>query len=302
MRFLIVAALCLVPQLCSAQQRSALSNDPFVLTENSRADAWNNNAGYSDTSARTLRSLQSVDTSKKNLILITAGDSNMASVGPSAYSVVNTSTNDNLNVYNGAIYGSSDPMLSATYFPAYGSGGISAQVADKFITAGTFDRVIVVPLAVGGSTAAMWAAGGALYNRIPVAMARLAARGITPSTTNCTFALLFQIGANDTGAGTSQASFQASITQSIARALGAGFSGRIFIPQYSRLSGGTSATIRAAQSALIDNVTIFDGGDIDAITATGSNLQADSTHFSTSGQTAVATQYKTKMTATGAPF
>jgi hypothetical protein len=133
-------------------------------------------------------------------------------------------------------------------------------------------------------------------------MRRLAARGITPETTNCTFGMIYQIGANDNGAGTSQADFEANVAQTVARAVDAGFSGRVWIPQYSRLAGSTSATVRAAQAALIDSVTYFDGGDIDAITATASNLQADNTHFSAAGQAAVATQYKTKMSATGAPF
>jgi hypothetical protein len=242
----------------------------------------------------------SVDTSKKNLILITAGDSNMASVGPSAYTVTNSTVVDNLNIYDGAIYAAADPLLGAMYFTGFGPGGITARVADAFIP--TFDRVICCPCSVGGSTAAMWAAGGILYNRLPVVMKRLAARGITPATTNCTFGLIYQIGANDTGAGTSQASFQASVVQTIAKAKDAGFSGRIWIPQYSRLAGSTSSAVRAAQSALIDGVNYFDGGDIDAITATASNLQADNTHFSTAGQAAVATQYKTKMSAAGAPF
>jgi hypothetical protein len=275
------------------------SSDPFILSESWRPDAWNNGTGYLDISSRTMRS-NSVDTSKKNLILITAGDSNMASVGPAAYTITNSTVVDNLNMYDGAIYAASEPLLSSTYFTSFGPGGITARVADAFIP--TFDRVICCPCAVGGSTTAMWAAGGVLYGRLAVVIKRLAARGITPATTNCTFALIYQIGANDTGAGTSQATFQANALQTIAKATDAGFSGRIFIPQYSRLAGATSSAVRAAQAALVDGVARFDGGDIDAITATGSNLQADNTHFSTAGQAAIATQYKTKMSATGAPL
>jgi hypothetical protein len=278
---------------------SGSSSDPFILSESWRPDAWNNGTGYLNVSSRTMRS-NSVDTTKNNLILITAGDSNMASVGPSAYTVTNSTVVDNLNMYDGAIYAATEPLLSSTYFTAFGPGGITARVADAFIP--TFDRVICCPCSVGGSTTTMWAAGGVLYDRIPVVMRRLAARGITPDTTNCTFGMIYQIGANDNGAGTSQAAFEANVAQTVARAVDAGFSGKIWIPQYSRLAGSTSATVRAAQAALIDSITYFDGGDIDAITATASNLQADNTHFSTAGQAAVATQYKTQMSATGAPF
>lgn len=277
----------------------ALSNDPFVLTENYRSDQWQNNTGYFDVSTKTIRS-SVLNTSQKNMILITAGDSNMASVGPSAFTPVNASSVDNLNIYDGANYAAADPLLGSTYGSSLGVGGISARIADAFVTATTFPRVIVVPCAVGGSTTTMWSAGGPLYSRLAVAMARLAARGITPQTTNVTFALIYQIGANEHGI--AQASYQANVAQTIAKVKDAGFSGRVFIPLYSRLSGSTDATIRAAQAALVDNVNYFSGGDIDAVTATGSNLQADNTHLSAAGQAAAATAIYNAMNATGAPF
>lgn len=276
---------------------SGASSDPFILRENERPDGWNNGKGYSDVNNRTMRS-NSVDTAKKNLILITAGDSNMTSVAPSAYTATNATVIDNLNMYDGAIYAASEPLLSACYYTAFGPGGLTLRIADTFVP--VFDRVICCPCAVGGSTSTMWAAGGILYSRIGVVVKRLAARGITTQTLNCTFVLIYQIGANDHGI--TQAQFIANVRQTVAKAKDDGFSGKIFIPQYSRLNNATDATIRAAQTTLIDSVTYFDGGDIDAITATASNLQADNTHLSSAGQAAVAAQYKTKMSATGAPF
>jgi lysophospholipase L1-like esterase len=273
------------------------SNDPFLLSENYVSGQWNNNQGYADVSAKSIRS-SILNTSQKNLILITAGDSNMASVGPSGFTPTNASVVDNFNIYDGANYAAIDPLLGQTLSPL-GNGGIAARVADAVVTRATFPRVIVVPCAVGGSTTTMWAAGGVLYSRLNVVMARLAGRGITPSTTNVTFALVYQIGANEHGI--AQATFQANVAQTIAKVKDAGFVGRVFIPQYTRNSG-TDATIRAAQLALVDNVTYFDGGDIDAITATGANLQGDGVHLTAAGQALAGTAIESKMHASGSPF
>ena len=175
------------------------------------------------------------DSSKRNFTLITAGDSNMTSVGPAAFTPTNSSVIDNLSIYDGAIYAAADPLLGHTLSPL-GNGGIAAQLADKFVPA--FDRVICAPCAVGGSTTAMWAAGGVLYNRLAVTIKRLAARGITPL--NCTFALIYQIGANEHGV--TSAAFQANVAQTVAKAKDAGFNGRIFIPIYSIISNAADAT------------------------------------------------------------
>ncbi len=273
------------------------SDDPFVLSENTRNDAPSNNAGYSDVSGKTIRS-SVLNTAQKNLILITAGDSNMASAGPSAFTPVNATVVDNFNIYDGANYAAVDPLLGQTG-SSLGSGGIAGRLADKFVTAGTFPRVIIVPCAVGGSTTTMWAAGGVLYNRLNVAVARLAARGITPATTNVTFAIVYQIGANEHGI--AQATFQANVAQTIAKAQDGGFSGRVFIPSYSMISNVTDATIVAAQAALVDGVDYFAGGDIDSLTG-GTNRQGDGTHLTAIGQASAATLIYNAMISSGTPF
>lgn len=275
----------------------SLSNDPFVLGENYRSDGWLNNQGYADVSGKTIRS-SVLNTAQKNLILITAGDSNMASVGPSGFTPTNASVVDNFNIYDGANYAAVDPLLGQT-LSSLGNGGIAARVADQIVTAASFPRVIVVPCAVGGSTSAMWAAGGVLYGRLNVVMARLAARGITPATTNVTFALVYQIGANEHGI--AQATFQANVAQTIAKAKDAGFSGRVFIPKYSIAANAADATIVAAQTALVDNVNYFDGGNIDSLTG-GTNRQADGTHLTAAGQASAATLIYNAIHASGAPF
>lgn len=273
------------------------SNDPYLLRENARPDGLYNNWGYNDPSGKAVRS-QTLNTAQANLILITAGDSNMASVGPSAFTPTNSSVVDEINMYNGVIYAAVDPLLGPT-ISSLGPGGLSARVADQIISAGSFARVIIAPCAVGGSTTTMWAAGGPLYTRVPVLMARLAALGITPSTPNVTFAMVYQIGANEHGI--AQATFQANYTQMVVKAQNAGFVGRVFVPEYSILANVADTTIEAAEAALVDNVTYFFGGNIDSLTGS-TNRQADGTHLTTAGQASASTLIYNAMHASGAPF
>lgn len=62
----------------------------------------------------------------------------------------------------------------------------------------------------------------------------------------------------------------------------------------------TSATIQAAQAAVVDNVVTFQSGNIDTLT-TG-NRQTDGTHLNDAGAAGAATLIYNAMRASGAPF
>lgn len=279
--------------------RGGSSNDPYVLIENLRNDNPYNNAGYQDVSAKTLRT-QTIDTSIRNLILLNYGCSNGAGIAPAGYVIANGSKLDNHNIYDGATYAAADPLLSCNT-SNLGNGNVMTVLGDKLITNGKFDRVILVPCAIGGSTTAMWGAGGIHYNRINVAMLRLAARGIVPGLTNVTFALVHLCGENEHGI--AQADYIVNVVSNTAKIKSgaAAFSGRIFVNTQTILANVTDATIRAAQVALVDNVNYFAGGDIDSLTG-GTYRQADGTHLNAAGQAAAATLMYNAMHASGSPF
>lgn len=277
--------------------RGGSSNDPFVLIENLRSDNPNNNAGVQDVNGRTLRS-QTVNTGIRNLILLNYGCSNGAGVAPGTYTPANGAVLDNLNIYDGAIYAATNPLLSCNT-SGLGNGNVMTILGDLLISNGIFDRVILVPCAIGGTTTTNWAAGGVHYNRINVAMLRLRERGITPSTSGCTFALVHFCGENEHGI--AQATYQANVVQNTAKIRDVGFSGRIFVNKQTILANITDATIRAAQTALVDNVTYWAGGDIDALTG-AINRQVDGTHLTATGQSSAATLIYNAMHASGSPF
>lgn len=279
--------------------------DPYRTGEVTYANAiWNSNRGYSDVSAKTVRNT-AINTSVRNLVLIVAGQSNRTSVAPSAYTPSNPTVIDNLNIYDGQIYAAADPMLGCSYIAnGFGTpviGCVGLRVADLFITNGIFDRVILVPVAVAATQVSHWDTGGALENRIPAAVRRLAARGIVPGMTNVTFAIEWGQGEGDYA--TSQADYTAALNRVIANSLSAGFVGRWFVAKESYASGSTFPQIVAAQVAVVDNVTVFQSADADSLVgANRATYGSDDTHFSDTGNAALATLIYNAMHSSGTPY
>lgn len=272
--------------------RGISAPDPFVLDDSFTVSQFTlMRRGTAALSARSA----TINTGIKNLVLICAGQSNMANIVPTRVAPTNASVMDQMNVYDGGLYSVDGSLLGCSNEDTHGN--LCPQVADKLITGGQFARVILVNCSVATTTAAQWATG-TLSTRIAVAMRRLAAKGITPSVTNVTFAIWFGQGESDHG--TSSASYQASLNTIRTNAVSAGFSGRFFIPKQTLLSNAVDATIQGAQTGLVDNVNFWSAGDMDALTTT--NRQSDNTHWSDTGAPNAATAVYNAMHASGAPF
>jgi hypothetical protein len=114
-----------------------------------------------DTAGRLLRyagksEVQCPKQTPRTAVLFIAGQSNAANNAAQRH---NTRYPDRvLNFMGGRCYVASSPLLGATGF----AGEPWTLMADELIDAGAFDRVILAPVAVGGSTIAQWAKGGAL--------------------------------------------------------------------------------------------------------------------------------------------
>src|SRR5260221_9497897 len=75
-----------------------------------------------------------------------------------------------------------------------------------FVANARFDRVILAPIAVGGSTMEEWATG-VLAKRIPVTLRRLDDLGITRKTRGVSFALEWGQGPSENATKTSKADY-----------------------------------------------------------------------------------------------
>jgi hypothetical protein len=251
-----------------------------------------------NTNGLAVRSL-AINPAIKTLVLITMGQSLMANSNANTTSPVFVPTNpsviDNFNIYDGAAY-----QFSTT--PALGCNGtnsnVAPRIADMLINNGKFDRVIVVPIAVGSTRIADWATGS-YATRFPVAMNRLAARGITPATPGVTFAAVWGQGEGDTADGTSQAAYASALNTVISSAFAAGFSGRFFVNIETWNAGSISSAVAAAQASVVNNTTVFQGANWDAF---GSADRIDNTHPNDAGAPQFATALYNAMHASGAPF
>ncbi|MCS3725957.1 sialate O-acetylesterase [Bradyrhizobium betae] len=178
-----------------------------------------------------------------------------------------------------------------------GPGNICGHLGDLLLA--TFDRVIFAPVAIGSTSIERWSTGD-MSRLIPVAIKKLALRGVTPATPGVTMAMLWMQGENDGAFGTTQAAYQAAFGTIVTNALAAGFAGRVFICKETWASGNVSATIQAAQTAAIDNVQVFFGGNLDRFGA--AYRQVDNTHPNDLGGAAFAAEIVTAMHASGGPF
>ena len=177
-------------------------------------------------------------------------------------------------------------MLACSWNSANTGGNILAYLADALINSGNWDRVILVPTGITSTSIAEWDVTYTLTTKVSCAMARLAARGITPSTTGVTVCWEWGQGESDTSAGTTQVAYATSLNSIITKVKSYGMSGRIFIGLETYELGITSTPIRAAQASVVDSVTVFQSGDTDTL---GSGSRSDNIHFTAAGASAAAT-------------
>lgn len=219
------------------------------------------------------------DIGPRTAVIVVIGQSLSVNEVPTPYVPTNTNI-DQLNIFDGKLYRAKDPLLGINV-----SGGAVTdlrgtwmlRMADKLIADGHFDRVILVPMAVGNTRADQWASETAapfLFNKINVVGLRLRDAGLP-----CT-AIMWGQGESDTSAGTSQASYTASMNKIIAEFNHAIPACPILVARESYYYGATSAAVVAAQAAVVNGTTVFAGENVDSI---GSGGRYDNTHLNETG-------------------
>lgn len=296
----VLALIFCIAPVARAENRvgAPATPDPFVLNDKIIGALG---AFYRQTDGVTPRQV-TIDPSKKTLVLLIGGQSQATTLQQTLYTPSNSAVVSYMNIFDGAFYPVTGPLLGTNWIPTgspYGNGNLTVRLADKLIARG-WDQVLMVNFAVGNTEVADWSVGGALYERSTVAMKRLAAKGITPSTTGVTFGFLFMQGESDNLNGTSQATYSAKLQEVFDKLDASGFVGRKFMPLETWISGSGTPTIRAAQAAAVDNVKVWSGGDLDALGSTA--RFADLVHFNDTGAPLAATAIESAMHASGAPY
>lgn len=231
---------------------------------------------FRNTAGRTLvdpRLMSSVSTR----VIISLGQSTIGGTENSTYTITNPTKIDNLNVEDGGVYRAQDCLLGHVLYDA--GGCWITRFADKVIADGTYQRIILVPIAIGGASVADWAklpSEGALYQRLRAALHRCVALGYTPEMTD----IFWQQGESDRVAGTSAPDYQLRLQSIIDAVRSEGFSNRWFVSQCSHFQSVQSAAIRTAQGNVVNGEDVFSLGNSDSITDAG---RWDTTHFNATG-------------------
>ncbi|MFA4870514.1 MAG: sialate O-acetylesterase [Pedobacter sp.] len=87
----------------------------------------------------------------KVMICLTFGQSNAGNYGNGTYST----RNEVYNYYKGKLYKAEEPLLG----PDGGGSSVWTRVADMLIDSGLYEKVIIVPCAIGGTSVECWSEG-----------------------------------------------------------------------------------------------------------------------------------------------
>jgi len=131
--------------------------------------------GFADTRWKSLVSCAISGARSRTVVILIAGQSNAGNHGGGDPYVARDQV-DNFNLNDGLCYHAADPLLGTT---AEGAN-FATRLGDLLIDAGAFDRVILVPIAVGGTTMEEWAGDSPVARRIPIALLRLLLAGLRP--------------------------------------------------------------------------------------------------------------------------
>lgn len=262
------------------------SVDPYVLAVGSGEPdgTINSPAGYNNANGRTPVS-SALAAPATTAIVITTWQSLISSASAGTFATINATAN-NFSIYDGGTYPCSNPVLGTELNTAsLGTNSPNCQIVDSLVSAGTYTRAIVVPIAIGGTSCADWVTG-MLQQRIVVTMARLKARGWTAATGfTGDLWILPHGGEQDAGNGTPRATLANCIRNYAAAFVAAGSgAARFFVPIESMAGNATNATVTGAQADAVASgcTTCRAGANVDSLT-TGTNRQADGTHLTQTG-------------------
>jgi hypothetical protein len=248
---------------------SSAKPSDIVLYDNDTYDNLDQNwLSIRDTSGRKETSTVIHGECSRTAVIITLGESNAANHGAGRYAAKHRV--DNFNIYDGKCYNAEDPLLGAS-----GEGGnFATRLGDKLIEDGLFDRVILAPIGMGGTTVEQWAHHGMFSRRIPVLVRRLYDAGLTVDF------ILWHQGEGNSGVGDGGGrQYRKNLLEVVETFRCCGVDAP-FLVAMATLCGGPHANaenIRAGQKSAVDPLqSIYQGPDTDII---GVEYRWDQCHF-----------------------
>ncbi|QWW67947.1 sialate O-acetylesterase [Rhizobium sp. WYJ-E13] len=214
----------------------------------------------------------------RTAVLVFVGQTSVNNI-PTPYVPVNGNI-DQLNIYDGKLYRAKDPLLGINVAGSAVTdkrGTWMMRMADKLIADGHYDRVILVPMAVGATRVDQWAdpfTWPFLGHNISVVGRRMRDAGLP-----CT-AIMWGQGESDTIVNTPEAFYAASLQKVIAEFKRVIPGCPFLVAREAYFNGKTNRGVLAAQASVVDNQTVFAGEDVESI---GSADRYDNTQLNEAG-------------------
>ncbi len=178
----------------------------------------------------------------------------------------------NFDFLSRRIFVAKDPLLGATI----DRSNFLSRLGDMLIRRGQFQRVLLVPIAYGGTYMREWAPGGRMHPRLLFALRQLRRRGI-----KVTHALYQQGEAEGAQANYLWADWARDFNAMVGAIRATGMAAPIFVAQCTESGNGPSEPLRSIQRSVVDPAQgILAGPDLDMI---GPDERWDRCHFSVNG-------------------
>lgn len=126
--------------------------------------------GFSDTRGRIEIPCASLR-GGRTMVALAFGQSNAGNHGETLYRPAKPV----YNYYRGRCYEAADPLLG----PTGDAGTVWTRLADRCIRSGLYDRVLIIPIAVGTTTVSEWAPGGYLNRLLVQTIRDVSSLGLT---------------------------------------------------------------------------------------------------------------------------
>ncbi|MFK7976398.1 MAG: sialate O-acetylesterase, partial [Halioglobus sp.] len=215
-------------------------------------------------------------------VLLTFGQSNSANAGEARY--IPAGPVANFNIHDGKCYLAEDPLLG----PDGPGGSVWGVLADKLIVNGDYNRVLIAPFGIGGSSISQWQADGFLHPVLTRATKAINDNNITPTH------VLWHQGETDASEATPQAEYVEKFKFLQSVLLDAGVNAPIHVAMATHCQiphidpdpniAAGQASVRAAQQELATLPGMAAGPDTDTIQ--GELYRHDNCHFNAKGMQA----------------
>jgi hypothetical protein len=207
-----------------------------------------------------------------NAVILAIGQSNIANeCDPSALYEANNEV-FNFNFFDGKCYEAKDPLLGASI----NRSNVLTRLGDMLIERGKFRRVLLVPIAHGGTYAREWSPGGRMFPRLAWTLDRLRDRKIRITH------ILWQQGESEAAQSNPRPEdWSRQFMAMVGAVRAAGADAPIYVAQSTICCNDPNDQIRAAQRQVVNLAAgILPGPDLDLV---GRDERYDGCHFSAVG-------------------